>query len=383
MKIRSSISLLLLVMAFATKVLAQDNRIDTLSFSMKSNLLVFKGAINGNETLFVFDTGAYAGVLNSKQVATNNIENKGNSSIRDSNNESKKMGKGKINAIKIGSFTFENIESVIYDMPFLLCNDFYLLGGDVINKLNWKFDFINNVAYISKMPFSPSSDMTGLPVQFINNRHFADIAVGGKTVKYLIDFGYSGIIDAPQNEANFNKLKKQKENEYRVLQSQSTSMGLGSMAVGKQMTTFFLDSIRLGSVAFKNIPVNIKENVDKKIGVRFFKNNLSTIILNNSEKKYWLQQLKTPIKSEFGFDADYFLIDGKLKIVGKNLSDKSSAKALTVGDEIKAVNGKTAASFSDICSFISWRQEQVNINTLTIETLNGEKLSISKTIFSP
>lgn len=379
MKMRILFSVLISFLAFSSSVLAQDNRVDTLSFSMKSSLLVIEGAINGNKALFAFDTGAYAGVLNSKQVAANNIKNTGNKNIRDSNNENKKMGRGKIKAISIGSFSFENIESVIYDMPFLSCNDLYLLGGDVINRLNWKFDFTNNLAFISKTPFVPSSDMTVLPVQFINNRHFADLQVDGKMVKYLIDFGYSGVLDVPTNDINFANIQRQKESQSSVLKSQSTSMGLGSMSVGQQMSTFFVDSVNLGAATFKNIKANVKDKTDKKIGVRFFKENLSGIILNNTDKKYWLQQLKTPLKTDLGFDADYYLIDGKLQIVGKNLSEKSSSKTLNVGDEIKAVNGKTAASFADVCSFIIWRQEQAGNKELTIETLKGEKINILKT----
>lgn len=381
MKVRILFLVLIPFLAFSANVSAQDNRIDTLSFSMKSSLLVIEGAINGNKALFAFDTGAYAGVLNSKQVAANNIKNTGNKNVRDSNNENKKMGRGKISTIAIGSFSFENIESVIYDMPFLLCNDFYLLGGDVINRLNWKFDFTNNLAYISKTPFVPSKDMTVLPVQFINNRHFTDLQVDGKPVKYLIDFGYSGVLDVPTNEVNFTKIQRQKESQSSVLKSQSTSMGLGSMSVGQQMSTFFVDSVNLGAATFKNIKANVKDKTDKKIGVRLFKDNLSSVILNNSDKKYWLQQLKTPLKTELGFDADYFLIDGKLQIVGKSLGDKSTAKALNVGDEIRAVNGKTAASFADVCSFIIWRQEQGGNKDLTIETLKGEKINILKTTF--
>lgn len=379
MKMRILFSVLIPFLAFSSSVLAQDNRVDTLSFSMKSSLLVIEGAINGNKALFAFDTGAYAGVLNSKQVAANNIKNTGNKNIRDSNNENKKMGRGKIKAISIGSFSFENIESVIYDMPFLSCNDLYLLGGDVINRLNWKFDFTNNLAFISKTPFVPSSDMTVLPVHFINNRHFADLQVDGKMVKYLIDFGYSGVLDVPTNDINFTNIQRQKESQSSVLKSQSTSMGLGSMSIGQKMSTFFVDSVSLGITTFKNIKVNVKDKTDKKIGVRFFKENLSGIILNNTEKKYWLQQLKTPLKTDLGFDADYYLIDGKLQIVGKNLSEKSSSKTLNVGDEIKAVNGKTAASFADVCSFIIWRQEQAGNKELTIETLKGEKINILKT----
>jgi len=150
MKINISLAIFTLFFVFTSKIAAQVNRIDTLSFSTESGFLVIKGTINGKEALLAFDTGAIRGILTSKQATANNINKTSSILIYDTNKEETKTDKGKINSLTIGSHIFENIESFIFDMPYLDCYSLYLLGGDVINQLNWKFDFTNKVVYVSK-----------------------------------------------------------------------------------------------------------------------------------------------------------------------------------------------------------------------------------------
>ncbi|MGF1923391.1 MAG: aspartyl protease family protein [Bacteroidia bacterium] len=383
MRTRIILSLLTLVICLSNKLYGQFNRVDTLSFSTETGLLVLKGSLNGKDAFFAFDTGAALGVLNSSHVASSQIEAKGKKSIRDSNNDSKSMGKGKIDALKIGSFTFENVESVIYDMPFLLCNNLYLLGGDVINRLNWEFDFEKNLVFVSKEPFKPAKGMTELRVQFINNRHFTDLEIANSTFKKcLVDFGYSGVFEVSNNDVLIAQLKKEKETKGKVISSKATSMGLSSMNMGEDMSSFFIDSLKAGNSTFKNIKVNVKEKIEKKIGLKFFTQNLSTMILNNNEAKYWLQINKTPLTANLGFDADFYLINGKLEVVGKNLNHSSSANYLSMGEEIKSIENRSANSFRDVCEFLTWRLTLTKKQQFVIEKLNGEKITILQTAFS-
>ena len=364
------------------KAHSQSRQIDTLNFSTKSGLLVIKGYLNNNEAYFAFDTGASIGVLNSTHTSSNQIESKGKKSIRDSNNASKTMGKGKIDVLKIGSFSFENIESVIYDMPFLVCNNLYLLGGDIIYRLNWQFDFEKNIVYVSKATFKPKAEMTELRIQFVNNRHFADFEVGGSIFrKCLIDFGYSGTLEVSKTEALFAKLKKEKEDKMQTITSKTSSMGLSSITFGQETTTLFIDSLKAGSAVFKNVKVNIKEKTDKKVGLKFFSQNLSTVILNNTDSKYWLKSIHKPMDNNLGFDADFYLNNGKLEMVGKNLNEKSTAKKLNIGEEVKSIDTRTANSFKDVCEFLKWKADQSNKTEILIEKLNGEKITILRTTF--
>ncbi len=382
MRSRIFLSVFIFSLFLSNTLYGQINRVDTILFSTQTGLLVLKGLLNDKEAFFAFDTGAGLGVLNSEHVASSQIEGKGKKAVRDSNNDSKSMRKGKIDVLTIGSFSFKNVESVIYDMPFLVCNKLYLLGGDIINQLNWKFDFEKNMAYVSKAPFKPNTEMTELNIQIVNNRHFADFDVMGSPFrKCLIDFGYSGTLEVSQNETIFIKLKKEKEDKMQTITSKSTSIGLSSISIGQDMSTFFIDSLKAGNALFKDIKVNVKEKTDKKIGLKFFSQNVSTIILNNNDTKYWLQSIKKPIDNNLGFDADVYLNNGKLEVIGKNLGEKSTTKSLIIGEEIKSIDSRTASSFKDICEFMAWRLEKSKKQEFLVEKLNGEKIIVKRTTF--
>ena len=133
----------LFLLPFLSK--AQSVKIDTIPFTTKSSLLVFKGQINGIETDFAFDTGASLGVVTSAKANSANIKITGKKNITDSNEDVNSMKEAMIETVTIGSFEIKKVKSIVYDMPFLSCNDYYLLGANAINKLNWKIDFEKNL----------------------------------------------------------------------------------------------------------------------------------------------------------------------------------------------------------------------------------------------
>jgi len=187
--------LILIGMAFfiANESKAQNNQIDSLTFSTEKGLLIFEGYLNGVKTDFAFDTGAGVGVLNNTIIPNAKIEIKGTRKINDSQKKTAKLDNAKIANLKIGSYNFPDLTSVVADMPFLYCNKTYLLGGDIINLLNWMFDFQKNIVYFSKTPFAPQSNMRQMPFKIIGNRHFSNLVIQGTPLdSVLIDFGYAG-----------------------------------------------------------------------------------------------------------------------------------------------------------------------------------------------
>ncbi|RZL30330.1 MAG: hypothetical protein EOO96_18335 [Pedobacter sp.] len=249
----------------------QENQIDSLSFSTEKGLVIFEGYLNDVKTSFAFDTGAGMGVLNSKNVSDSGIKRKGSTKINDSQKNLAKLDLARINNLKIGSYNFQNITSVIADMPFLYCNAAYLLGGDVINKLNWKFNFQNNKVYFSKNPFVPQESMCEMPFKIVGNRHFSMLAFQDEIIdNVLIDFGFAGncTMDLKSKSTQEILSKILPENIYA---SKSSSMGLNSMSVGKTTSSFFLDSVIFGGVAVNNFKVNAMNDTHNKIGLSFLK----------------------------------------------------------------------------------------------------------------
>lgn len=376
--------LLLTALAFciAKKSYSQNNKIDSLSFSTEKGLLIIDGYLNGVKTNFAFDTGAGMGVLNSDNVRDAKIEISGSRKINDSQKNTAKISKAKIDSLRIGPHSFLDITSVVADMSFLHCNKMYLLGGDVINKLNWKFDFQKNVVYFSKTPFLPENKMIQMPFKITGNRHFSNLTIAGTTIdNVLVDFGYAGNCTMDVGIKSTKEIIK-KQSPENLYKSKSFSMGVNSVSAGKETNAFFVNSVVFGGLSFNNFKVSAMPNTHNKIGLFFFKKNFNQVIINNTELTYWLLPNNITPQKTPNFDAGFYFNDNnKIEVVSLNSAVDNSAKTLQIGEIIEEINGRRAESFKDRCEFTAWYFEQIKLPKLVIRQLNGEKVSIDKSIF--
>nr|MBP6759259.1 clan AA aspartic protease [Flavobacterium sp.] len=302
MKQKTLVALLTLLSIFSK---AQSVKIDTIPFSTESSLLVFKGKINGIETDFALDTGASLGVISTAKANNTKTKITGNKNITDSNNLSNTMKEAMIESMSIGSFEIKNIKSVVYDMPFLACNNYYLLGANAINKLNWKIDFEKNLLYVSKSTFEYSENMLEMTISYKNNRHFTNFIINGTELKNcLVDFGYYDFFEVSEKEPIFKKLRH--ENQDRVIAGSRFCMGLSNMKTNNY-EAFSFDNLIVNNKNFENLKIEIRKNTENKIGLKFFSQLSSVLIMNNIDSKYYLKPSNKPVSLKMNFDADCFL----------------------------------------------------------------------------
>ncbi|MBG6187650.1 retroviral-like aspartic protease family protein [Flavobacterium sp. CAN_S2] len=366
----------LLLVSFLSK--SQSVKIDTIPFTTKSSLLVFKGQINGIQTDFVLDTGASLGVVTSAKATSANIKITGKKNITDSNENVNSMTEAMIETVTIGSFEIKNVKSIVHDMPFLSCNNYYLLGANAINKLNWKIDFEKNILYVSKSTFEYSGEMLEMNINYKNNRHFTTFNIDETEFKNcLIDLGYNDFFEVSEKEPFFKKLRK--ENQDGIISGSRLTMSLSDMRINKYETLSF-DNLTIGNKRFDDLRIEIRANIENKIGLKFFSQLSSIMILNNKNSKYYLKLSNKPISLKMSFDADCLLKNGKLIIVGKSNNSESSAKDLETEEVIKSINGFTATDFKDECDFLLWRIENLKKDNYEIEKLNGQKIIIKKQV---
>ncbi|MFV8361624.1 retropepsin-like aspartic protease [Flavobacterium sp. LS1P3] len=366
----------LFLLPFLSK--AQSVKIDTIPFTTKSSLLVFKGQINGIETDFALDTGAAIGVITAEKANSANIKITGKKNITDSNEDVNSMKEAMIETVTIGSFEIKKVKSVVYDMPFLACNNYYLLGANAINKLNWKIDFEKNLLYVSKSTFEYTSEMIEMPITYKNNRHFTTFSINETVFKNcLVDLGYNDFFEVSEKEPFFKKLKQ--ENEDEIISGSRLTMSLSNIKINRYEALSF-DNLIIGNKRFDDLKIEIRANIENKIGLKFFSQLSSILILNNDISKYYLKLSNQPISLQMSFDADCYLKNGKLIIMGKNNNSESSAKELETEEEVKSINGLTATDFKDECDFLLWRIENLKKDNYEIEKLNGEKIIIKKQV---
>ncbi len=357
---------------------SQSNKIDTLPFTMAKKLLVIKGKLNGASVDFAFDTGAGIGVLNSanQEVANCDLDTR-KKGVKDANNKTVKGQIISIEKMTIGSFEFEKVKSLYVDMEFLQCNKLYLLGQNVISKLNWLFNFENNMVQVSQTPFATDDSYNAMPLKGSNKRPYTEMQIGNKQIKNcLIDFGYSGVIDISESDFINGLYASNKQTDNTSVGIYS-SMGLGGLGKPDTLKTVKLNGVGIGGVSFDNILVSIPEKTDFKIGVGFFSKYCSAVILNHSTASYFLKTNNQQVAATKIFDARISIVEGKFIVTGKNLSANTTALALEIGDEIKSVSGKAITDYANTCDYFNWLSF-TNLNEIIIEKINGEKVTVKR-----
>jgi len=349
----------------------------SLPFSIDAGLLVFKGQMNGVETDFAFDTGASIGLANSLAEPAERLKVKGKKiKMRDSNKQVAKVPTGLTKEIRIGGITFPKVRSLVNDMAYLYCMEYYLLGSDIIRQLNWEIDFENSVILFSKTPFSVENEWTTIPVYFFNKRPFVTVKFAGQEFKnVLIDTGYTQFFSFPAKNPSIQDFLSMKDS--LGLSNPDISSSMGALSIQTDSTrTILIDSLQIGENYFGGIPVSFEPITGPKLGIGFFKTLGSSLIINNSEATYHLRMRKE-VKFKDPIQVGVHYQEGKLVLMSKSIGAVPEDALLNIGEEIEAVNGRRAEDFVDACDFIRWSFTN-KPKTMTILKLDGTSL-----VFNP
>lgn len=355
---------------------AQDT-VYTFPFSLESKLLVFEGEMNGVKTDFAFDTGAAMGLANTHSEPMGRLKIKGKKiKLRDSNQQIKKVPTGVTDEFKIGGFTFSKVRSLVNDMSFLYCMDYFLLGHDIIQQLNWEIDFDKNLIRVSESPFPVDTTWVKMPISPVSNRPFTELAFGGKSYdKALIDFGYTAIMDFPASDPEVQSFLAEKDSLGLSNPNISTAMG----ALGKKTfssRSIVMDSVKIGGAVFTKVPIDFEESSSPKIGVGFFSTLTHKTILNHDQEAYFLDLKQAPKIPEHTH-VTVMYESGKLILAGKPMGLTPDDAKIEAGEEIRSINGFTVADFEDECSFFSWSVSQ-NTDKVVLVKLDGTSLTFPK-----
>lgn len=375
-----AIIVVVLILSSST-AFTQINKIDTIPFSLENKLLVFKALINDVVVDFAFDTGASLGLSNSTiQSSTGLIVKKGSQTISDANLKKIKINNTVIKKMQIGSHLIENIKGAIYDMEFLTCHKYYLLGMDVIGKLNWKIDFDQQQLLVSKLPFPTKNNQIEIPVSNASHRPKTSLVING--INYpncLIDLGYTGSITISENE-HLNTLYQQMIGTGKTELSLNSNMSVTGLGKADTVKTLQLDKIKMGQYDFTHVNTTVYEKTEFKIGIEFFSTQTKELILNHTTGKYYIEPRTNSEPLPLPLDARVSYQEGKLRITALNLNQNSSAKQLSIGENIKSINGKQASDFNDNCQFLFEFYHPKNPSIL-IEKLDGSFVKIQRSPF--
>lgn len=376
---KTSFRLLLVFLVFGHSVgYGQEAQVYEIPFSLDKKLLIFKGTLNGREANFAFDTGAAEGIANSNHEKNKEVEKTGSSQrIIDGNQKIAYLQKSVTKQLTIGGFVFENVPASVTDIQYLFCMDLYLLGADVIRKLNWDIDFNKMTVKVSKNSFETTEQFIQIPVTYYYNTPRTKITLNEASFdNVLIDFGYDGVMTVPSTNKKFKTMLATKREAKLVRSKLSSSFAAAGLSEPSLTEMIKIDSCSINGYNYRQVPGDFLAKTDLKIGLGFFRSYSERVIINNSEKTIYLQ-LRT--KSEFkkSFPVAVLLKDGMLKVSAVDLFENPSENIFEIGEEIKSINGKTASDFKTECEYITWFYGN-QWDVLKIEKMNGTILEVKR-----
>ncbi len=329
--------------------------VDTLPFRWLSGLIVLEGKVNGQSVDLIFDTGSNITVSTPSTDAFASIRvTKTVLPTRDASGKTTLLSRAIIKNLEIGSFTWKSIKGISApNMPIMNCVPTLLLGQDVIRTLNWKFNFKTQQVYVSKQPWvAPSGNSVWAPKWF-NNKPYVPVEHKGGTHAFLIDLGFTGIIEARDT------VWKQENNPSIIFERKGITLHGFTDAYEEKL--FVSDSLRIFQTISIQVPSS-QEPATPKIGSGYFKKKVSYLVLNHKNNQIWMEDELVGFPEIQQSNCNVLWNNGQLFVAAKI----KGTVDVEIGEEVVSVNGKTGADFPHLCAFSAWWEQQIPHHPLII-----------------
>ncbi|WP_091523504.1 aspartyl protease family protein [Paenimyroides ummariense] len=357
---------------YSGKLSATEKSTDIPAVFTEDGWIFIKGSIDGEEGLFLYDTGAMITVLSKEIASTEESENK--ISLEDPTGKTSDSNLILKN-IRFNDFNFENIVCTIADLSSFQnqsCRKIDgIIGGNLLKLANWKVEPSIGKVSSSKEPFIPAFSSSGTDIGYYNKLlPLIEISLDNKKQWVLIDTGSTSYFELNNDFIKSSKFKKQKK---------ITGEGISITINGQDRRTtelLYVDEFTLQGISFKNLPTLISKN-KPIIGSKFF--NGFTTIFNFSENKLYLDSQKKSVvfNSLKNFDMN-FCLNEKNQLSVCFLWDKSNS-GIKYGDQIIKINGKSidVLNHDDYCKIKDNILKQDNID-VTVKS-DGKEVSFNLT----
>lgn len=352
------------------KLDSEEEGVYQCTFESIDGLIIVNASVNGKEGKFLFDNGFSLCALDQDFAEDLTISFGKKSAVHDANNNVIELAETKINSIKIGPFELENsFANSIETSNFLPCDHINgVIGATFIKRLNWKFDFENNICYISKNPFEEKGHKMQINMTS-TNISYADVRILDVEVNAMIDFGYQGHIQVSKADF-YNQLEGWDAELRGGIHSLSVS-GLGHVD-----TTLTLKNVSIGHQDHDLLPTSeltVKNHLKRTaiIGINYFENY--TLIVNSTNKQYILQPRKNYAPDlKHPFNASLYLIGGEIKVLQMNLLDPVS-KQLELMDRVLFIDQYPAEQFQSVCELKDYLRNARSSNKSVMIQIEGKE----------
>jgi len=376
-------NLVALMRAGSVKFLAEQR--DTIHFEQTAEWIILQVKVNGELRKFIWDTGsAYSGI---DQINNTNFEKIAGAEVdfTDAVEAKQKSSLYTAKSVSLGATVFNDITFMPLDTKTIaagVLKDYAgIIGLDIIDKVNWYFDFDKNLVVISSRPFEKGD---GKEVRYANYLSYNTMRVNmdlpnGKRINtaLLIDFGAAGNTIYLSNE-HLAKLKTMKAELSEGMQ------GVGISGIGAVQKTYkIIEPIACTfGLSGRNIAVESKISVSSNkqqsvIGNQFFRQ--FNFVRNSSQSVFIFFDRKGKVKLDNHITLSYGISLGinekkEIYITGLTKNPNLDDGKLKVGQVLQNVNGKDGSAFQDMVHLKNYLSTCIaDGSNLKITTSSGDE----------
>jgi len=327
--------------------LVSKNFYDEIPFSDKLGYYTIQVKIDTGSYEYIFDTGGY-NTVTSKIMENAKLPSLMEVEVGSSNKIKSKIKLSKIPLLQIGKAQFENVGVFNFDFsssPVINCyTDGGLIGKSVIGEGVWQIDYKKSVIRLSdnilNMPNLYNSEKIKIELDKTLNP-FLKIMINGKQKKFMLDFGYGGLLSLTEKTASSLKPKN-------ILTIEGEGVISANGVVRENTYVTLLESIIIGKSDLKNkVAYYSKSNNYNVIGSELAKYFIVTLNFKDRELILTPYDEVESSYETFGFNIN---LDSSKIYVSKLFKELNAQKeGLLLFDEIIAVNGKQLNNLAALC----------------------------------
>lgn len=357
---------------------------DTIPIKIWNDLILIPVKTDSLDAFLIFDNGATYSALDSlwlTKIAKENA-NRSHIKITDANQNKIETGLYK-STLQVGSAIFEDVKIIEINIDRILINCHEpiqgILGADIINKRNWKFNFDESFVVVSDKTFKDAGPRLSYSTYF-NNLHFLNLQFLNhkKKIRANIDFGYSG-----ENILLGKEFMHLFSGEKAAVKYGQTGASVSGLNAPDTSLLLNISDFMLSNIHFKQavtLEFTTKEN-SIRIGNSFFRKY--NVIINSDDEEYILSPRKNPlIQQTLFYGLSLFWKNGKCLVLNISSNENILTNNIQMGDEVVNINGKLASEYADNCALFQYlKQLQKSNQPLSLNFNNGKKV-VLKPIFN-
>jgi hypothetical protein len=345
-----------------------------ISFDTIKSLIIIEAEINGHKGRFLFDNGFTLSAIHPDFAEKAGITFNKSASASDINRKKITLKETSVASLKIGDFDFQETGFYKIDTKkFFPCESIDgVIGGSVINKVNWKILYRDRTIEISKKPFPlPADGGTVIDVIFTRgNSAIATLTFQETDINCKIDIGMSGEVSIKKE---FSSSFVGKKATYNVGISSLGATGLGNIEGNYQLANRM--DISFGNAKLPvggDIELDESQRYNGYVGVGYLKHY--DFIVNSTKKEYVLINPIAPkAKKNESYGINLYLVDDTCRIIQKNGWDELLTD-VPVMSAIIEIDSIPASDFSDICALRAYlKQKRIDKSDMVLRIKDSEE----------